>query len=442
MMRIAFALYGKPAGVIIRDGGAMNLSYYPEYLADPAATPLSLSLPLSTVPHPARPVEAFLRGLLPDHAEVRRRWAEAFGLRDRDTLGLIAAIGMDCAGGAVFAPEDRIGDVLQQPGSIVSLSEEEIGRHLARLRLDDAAWHDTDNEHWSLAGGQSKFTLTKTGDSWGKPLGAAPSTHIIKPGISRIPAQALVEHVSMRSLALLGEDVAASEYHEFADEPAIVVKRFDRLTDRTDKPIRLHSEDLIQSFGLDPERKYETRKGPGVAKITALLRQRTDEVSMVRFVRAVIANYLLGAPDAHAKNYSVLLVGRQVTLAPLYDVASGFIADPVTNTLRYPRNAMSIGGETRFGEVGSKQWSKFAATTGLTNEEVLMTVNEIATRLPDALNDAIKELPEKSFGIKILKNELLPRIDLHTKHALTFLNSLEASSTLGAVRRGAFFDSL
>jgi serine/threonine-protein kinase HipA len=439
MMRVAFALYGRPAGVIIRDGGAMSLSYYPEYLADPTATPLSLSLPLSATPHPARPTEAFLRGLLPDHAEVRRRWVEAFGLRDRDTLGLVAAIGMDCAGGVIFASEDRLDEALERPGSIVPLSEEEIGRHLARLRLDDAAWHDMDNEHWSLAGGQSKFTLTRTDGGWGKPLGATPSTHIIKPGISRIPAQALVEHVSMRSLALLGEDVATSEYHEFAGESAIVVKRFDRLLDRTGKPFRLHSEDLVQSFGLDPERKYEANKEPGVARIIALLRQRADEGSATRFVRAVIANYLLGAPDAHAKNYSVLLVGRQVTLAPLYDVASGFIADPITGTLRYSRHAMSIGGETRFGEVGFRQWFKFAAITGLANDEVLMIVNEIATRLPDALSDAIKELPEKSSGIKTLKSELLPRVALHSRHTLTLLNSPEVSHTL---KRGAFFDSL
>ncbi|MDR1185063.1 MAG: type II toxin-antitoxin system HipA family toxin [Coriobacteriales bacterium] len=440
MMRVAFALYGKPAGVISRDGGTMGLNYYPEYLAAPTATPLSLSLPLSTASHPARPIEAFLRGLLPDHAEVRRRWAEAFGLRDRDTLGLIAAIGMDCAGGAIFATEDRLSEALERPGSIVPFSEEEIGRHLARLRLDDAAWHDTENEHWSLAGGQSKFTVAKTDDgAWGKPLGAAPSTHIIKPGISRIPAQALVEHVSMRSLALLGENVATSEYREFAGEPAVVVKRFDRLTDRADKPLRLHSEDLVQSFGLDPERKYEAKKGPGVAKIIALLRQRADEGSATRFIRAIIINYLLGAPDAHAKNYSVLLVGRQVTLAPLYDVASGFIADPITGMLRYPRHAMSIGGETCFGEVGSRQWSKFAATAGLTSEEVLTTVSEIATSLPDALSDAIKELPGKPSGIKILKKELLPRVALHSKHTLTLLNSTETSRTL---KRGAFFDSL
>jgi hypothetical protein len=64
-----------------------------------------------------------------------------------------------------------------------------------------------------------------------------------------------------------------------------------------------------------------------------------------------------------------------------------------TGSLRYPRHAMSIGDEAYFGEVGSRKWSKFATTAGLASEEVLMIVNEIATKLPDALRDAIKELP-------------------------------------------------
>jgi serine/threonine-protein kinase HipA len=45
-----------------------------------------------------------------------------------------------------------------------------------------------------------------------------------------------------------------------------------------------------------------------------------DGGSLERFGKAVIVNYLLLAPDAHAKNYSLLLVGSLVRLAPLYDV--------------------------------------------------------------------------------------------------------------------------
>ncbi len=41
-----------------------------------------------------------------------------------------------------------------------------------------------------------------------------------------------------------------------------------------------------------------------------------------RFADALIWNWLIAGTDAHAKNYSLLLAGDQVRLAPLYDIAS------------------------------------------------------------------------------------------------------------------------
>ncbi|MDR3307549.1 MAG: type II toxin-antitoxin system HipA family toxin, partial [Coriobacteriales bacterium] len=409
MFKIAFSLYGRRAGVITRDGGRVQLSYDPDYLSQPTATPLSLSLPLSATPHLNRPIEAYLRGLLPDNTEVRRRWAQTFGLRDRDTLGLIRAIGMDCAGGALFALEDELQSALERPGEVESLTDAQIGAHLRLLRSDEAAWHEDDEDHWSLAGGQSKFTLVKTSDGWGRARGSAPSTHIIKPGIGRIPAQALIEHVSMRALALLGLPVAASVYHEFNSEPAIVVERFDRHLATDGSVVRLHSEDFLQAFGMDPSRKYESDGGPGVARVATLLAATTDGSSHERFMQAVIANYLLGAPDAHAKNYSLLLAQRQVSLAPLYDIASGLASESITGNLRYRKAAMSIGGETLFGEVTGRNWDKFAIIVQQDRDKVRATVTRLATQLPDALHDTIKELPPRVAGRPVLTKQILPR---------------------------------
>jgi serine/threonine-protein kinase HipA len=212
MTRLVFTLYGKRAGIVEREGGTLSLTYDSDYLDDPTATPLSLSLPLSGRTHSNRPVEAYLRGLLPDNAVVRRRWAHNFGLKDRDTFGLIAAIGRDCAGGAVFVAESKLDEALDPTGTIESLSEKQIGEQLRQLRTDVSAWHQRDGEHWSLAGGQSKFTLIKTEKGWGIPSGSIPSTHIVKPGIANQTTQAMTEHVTMRALALMGEVVAASEY--------------------------------------------------------------------------------------------------------------------------------------------------------------------------------------------------------------------------------------
>ena len=425
MDTLAFALYGQRAGIITRDGGRLSLAYDTEYLADPTATPLSLSLPLTDKAHHNRAIEAYLRGLLPDHDGVRRRWAQAFGLRDKDTLGLIRAIGLDCAGGALFAPENELESALSRKGNIKPLTEEQIGSHLRLLRQDETAWHEEEDEHWSLAGGQSKFTLVKTRQKWARTSGSLPSTHIIKPGISRIPAQALTEHVSMRALSLLGEHVAHSEYYEFDGEPAIVVKRFDRLVGKNGEVLRLHSEDLVQSFGLDPSRKYESDGGPGVERISTLLAGTTDRLSTERFAHAVIANYILGAPDAHAKNYSLLLAQNTATLAPLYDVASGFIGEAETGRIRYRKTAMSIGGHTVFGEVTGREWRKFARMVQQEEDKVFAFIAQLATQLPDALNDAIHELPHDVQGFNLLISRLLPRVAALAQHTLTTIHTME-----------------
>ncbi|SDF54696.1 serine/threonine-protein kinase HipA [Cellulosimicrobium cellulans] len=398
-MKLAFALYGRVAGTIERDGGAVTLRYAPDYLDLPDPTPLSLSMPVSTTTYRSRPVEAYLRGLLPDHEEVRDRWARRAGVRPGDTLGLIVHVGMDVSGGAIFAPADEITDALARPGTLEPAADSDIAERLRRVRQDDAAWHaDEDAEHWSLAGAQSKFTLARSEAGWAFAEGSAPSTHIVKPGIDRIRAQALSEHVSMRALAIAGLPVAETQYLTFEDQDAIVVTRFDRRAARSGAIARVHQEDLVQAFSLDPKRKYESDRGPGVQAISDLLRGSAGPASVERFARAVIANQILGAPDAHGKNYGVLLVGSSATLTPLYDVATGLVPD-AAGRLRYSKGAMSIGGERRFGDVERGSWEKFARAVGLPADQVVDWVDELATTIPAAFEQAAEavDAPDADF---------------------------------------------
>ncbi|GAA4625915.1 type II toxin-antitoxin system HipA family toxin [Cellulomonas oligotrophica] len=388
---LAFALYGRRAGLITRRGGTITLTYDPAY-RQPDAAPLSLSMPLVQPTWRGRQVEAYLAGLLPDRADVRTRWAAEFDVRPGDTLGLIAAIGADTAGAAVFAAPDDLDDVLAAPGGMVPATDADIAARLRRLRADESDWLD-DDEHWSLAGAQGKFTVLRTDGGWAFPTGSTPSTHIVKPGITRITGQALAEHVSMRTLAALGIDVAPTEHVMVEDQSAIVMGRYDRRRARDGSLQRLHQEDVLQALGLDPRRKYEQDRGPGVARIVRLLRDSAGEDSVRRFVDATIVGYLIGAPDGHAKNYSLLLVGGTARLAPLYDVSTGLVPDS-GGRLRYRSAAMSIGGEKRFGEVEGRHWDKFAGVVGMPAQDVRDRVQDLATRLPDALADAVRPLPD------------------------------------------------
>lgn len=389
--RLIVVLYGRVAGVVERTGGLLTFTYDDEYRALPMATPLSLSMPLTGSRYTNRLVEAFLRGLLPDNDDVRRRWAAHFGLRDRDTFGLIAAIGSDAAGGAQFIPADDYPAALGE-GSVEPISDTAIAERLRRLHEDSTDWLG-DDEHWSLAGAQSKFTLRALGDTWGIAHGSEPSTHIVKPGIGTIPEQALIEHITMAAAGSMSLRVATTRYVEFEDQPAIVVTRFDR-RERDGVWERIHQEDLCQSFGLGPSRKYESDRGPGVARIAGLLRDVAGPPAVDEFGRAVVANYLLGAPDAHAKNYSVMLAASAVQFADLYDMASGLTATR-DGQLRYPGGAMSIGGERAFGELRGRNWTRFATALGVPAPTVREWVLSLAYDAPQAVSDAIRALPAR-----------------------------------------------
>lgn len=401
---LTVSLYGKQAGTIVQSGGTMSFQYDQAYLRGAFATPLSLSMPLVEIEYKRKTIEAFLKGLLPDNQQVRQRWAQHFGLRNGDTFGLIAAIGQDAAGGAVFT--DQL--TTETGGRLEPISTRQIAARIRGLREDETDWLEQD-EHWSLAGAQSKFTLRATEQGWATSYGTEPSTHIVKPGMFQLNAHALIEHVSMRACANLGMVVADTEFVRFGKESAIVIQRFDRRANSEKEIVRVHQEDMCQALSLVPDKKYEAHGGPGVARIVRLLHEYTTDDSAQRFVQAVIANYLLGAPDAHAKNYSILLARDSATLAPLYDVGSG-LTHVRDSRLRYPKAAMSTGGERRFGEIAARNWTKFSHAIGYPEVEVRTWVKEYSDRMPDALSDAVRAVPTRTPDRSVLVDVLQPRV--------------------------------
>lgn len=68
--------------------------------------------------------------------------------------------------------------------------------------------------------------------------------------------------------------------------------------------------------------------------------------TVTRFVDALAYNWIIGGTDAHAKNYSLLLDGEGVLLAPLYDVASIL---PCRGFAPKAKLAMKIGSEYCLG---------------------------------------------------------------------------------------------
>ena len=396
--RLEVLLYGRLIGRVTQSPhGARRFRYLEDY-GGTEATPLSLSMSLSTAEHVGRRIDPYLQGLLPDSAEVLERWAEAFAVSPRNPFARLEHMGLDCAGAVQFVPEGRASTTFERDATVQPLSRVQIGARIRQLRQEPSSWK-VSGEHWSLGGAQSKFTLAAQDGDWFETLGGATSTHIVKPGISGYRDQALIEHVCLTALRGVGLPAARSSLEDFDGETALVVTRFDRRRDRSGTVVRVHQEDMCQALSVYPRRKYEGNGGPSSVQIVDLLRTRASdpEGAVRQFVDAHVANYLLGAPDAHAKNFAVLLAGSQVALAPLYDVASALPYDVEGTATELDRAAMAIGGERRFGHVTARHWESFARRARIDGSALRERVIELAGAIPPAVDEVLSSVAQSEL---------------------------------------------
>ncbi|MBT0768109.1 HipA domain-containing protein [Kineosporia sp. J2-2] len=179
---------------------------------------------------------------------------------------------------------------------------------------------------------------------------------------------------------------------EVADVHAVISHRYDRNQDDAGRWYRVHQEDLCQALAVHPSQKYQNDGGPGVAAVGRLIRQlQLDDrtVSAERFFKGLALNALIGGTDAHAKNYSLILIGNRAQIGPLYDVASAACYP------QYERldSAMKIGEHWRFLDVGISDWKRAAKQIGVPGEQGVAWVEELRRELPGALERAAASLP-------------------------------------------------
>ena len=387
---------------------------YREAYRNTGRIPLSPSLPISDTRFGHQAVAAYVEGLLPESPAARTAWATE--LQTSDTaFELLAAMGRDCIGAVQFAPEDALDELRHRKSDYRPTTAKKIGDRLAALRATGASWTLPD-EHWSLPGAQDKFTLARFGDRWHEAHRAAASTHIVKPGVTRLMHQAVLEHATMQVASQLGLTVAATELADFGGETAIVITRFDRFQDRASTVQRLHQVDFCQAMGRMPANKYEERNGPRTADLAAMLRRESarPEQDVLRFSDAVLFNYVVGAPDAHAKNFALLYSPRgEVRMAPLYDLSSALAYEPRSGGYDLSAVAMSIGGRRKFGQVLKKNFERHADEMNLDRAERLARVAGMAAGAPDAFRSVLEGIDTPAA--REVADRLLPRLQRHAQ---------------------------
>lgn len=383
---------------------------------------LSLSLPFTASgEHRGDVVTHYFDNLLPDSAAIRRRLRSRFRARSMGAFDLLAAVGRDCVGAVQLLPagEEPTGwnRVESEP-----MNEAAVERMLAAVTSDaPLGQRDDEDLRLSIAGAQEKTALLRIGNRWHRPLGATPTTHILKlpmglVGNMRADMSTSVENewLCSRIVRALGLPMADSEIVQFGSAKVLVVKRFDRrwfgIAEGADSKTRfrppagawiarLPQEDFCQALGVGPDRKYQSDGGPSMLDCLAVLansEQAADD--RAAFVLAQFAFWLLAATDGHAKNFSIQhRRGGRFGLTPLYDVLSAWpVIGDGANRVPYQRAKLAMGVKAsnlhaRLQELQPRHWHRVATTAGA---GAWARMTAMADGLADALDAVEQELPD------------------------------------------------
>lgn len=440
---LAVLVNGVHIGTLSQDSHRqLSFAYDEDYRSRRNATPLSLSMPIARRAHGNNVVEPYLRGLLPDNENVLRRWGSRFGVPWNSPFAHLRNVGEDVAGAAQFVRQSRLAEATA-PGSIETKDESYIANRLRVLRGDRAAWDDIDSPgQFSLAGAQAKFALYRSPEGqWGLPTGRRATTHILKPPLEHLAHQEVNEHLCLRAAGRLGMRVARSQIMEFGSERAIVLERYDRVVQADGSVVRVHQEDVCQALAVYPARKYEREDGgPGAVKIVDTLRQHIPpsqaRTAVETFCRALAYNWVIYGPDAHAKNYSLLLAGPTVRMAPLYDISS-VAPYPDRFDLRTMAMAMSVNGKYQNSLVTGEDWRALARAADVDPGQMTNWVYDVVSNAPDALADVVREEADWIIALE-MTHRLVDGVAATSRQLLRWIESPAAEGghdVAAAVRR-------
>ena len=365
---------GAVVGALTADRhGAMRFAYDADWLADPAAPALSVSLPKRAEPFPPRRCRPFFEGLLPEGAQ-RDAVAAVLGVSRANEFRLLERLGGEVAGALALWPAGEPPPRFEAAGTASSLADDDLAAVLASLETRPFL-AGTRGLRLSLAGAQSKLPVALVDGRVALPAPGQPTTHILKPPIARFPATTENEAFAMRLAARLGLDAAPVEPYLVAGRACLLVTRYDRRAEPDGTVRRLHQEDICQALGIVADRKYAADGGPGFRQCFELVRRACTRpaVEVLKLLDAAIVQVLLGNADAHGKNYSLLHQEGRLELAPLYDLLST-VAYPDLS----PDFAMRIARRATLEELRRGDWDRFANSAGLGAPFVRRRVQELA----------------------------------------------------------------
>lgn len=371
--------------------------YSNDYLLDPDASALSISLPLRKQPYSPSQTKCFFEGLLPEgftrHSVAR--WMHA---DENDYLSILHGLGRECLGAICVSAE---GEEAEE-ASYERISEQQI-RDLAAEGADKST-ELVMRSHLSLAGASGKAGLYYAGSeaAWYLPRGSAPSTHIVKQSHIRLESLVINERLSLNTASRCGIAVPNSFIINTGkgeeQEILFATARFDRVFSSSPRivsglprPLRLHQEDFAQAMGIPPNAKYERESDSYMKEMFDLLRKYSSDpvADQLKLWDILIFNYLIGNTDAHIKNFSLMYSPdlKSIRLAPAYDIVSTTVYRQSTRDM-----AFRIGGTHAIDDITADSFRVAAGEAGLGEKMAMHRFELMCKRFRTALEQSSKEL--------------------------------------------------
>jgi len=407
----ALWVYG-PEGLIgtLHNTDPLSFSYSDAWLGKLGAEPIHPDVPLRSGTSGTPFIAAIFENLLP---EGEQRSVISMREQVSTVFGMLARIGGESAGAFTLLPE---GETPQAPvyqqltwEQVKALIHADAAQAAEREAIEQAA-QDLPKPRMSMSGAQFKMLLCL--DEQGRPsrpMGNAPSTHILKPDIGRPDVKAFASSVNetivMRAAALCKLPTAHASYQPIAQ--ACLVERYDRVRQPDGSLRRLWQADMCQLLGVQSDAKYEHEGGPSFKdcydKLALSARPAPDRLQLLRWL---IFNLCVGNNDSHAKNLAMLATPGGLRLAPFYDMMC---------TRVYPglsaHFAFSIAGESEPGKLTHVHLAELAKQLGVGVRYLQKLAVDVARQVGPAVVAAAEEIePHLGYSERVMAERLVLKI--------------------------------
>ncbi|WP_193002745.1 HipA domain-containing protein, partial [Vibrio litoralis] len=317
MQKLIAYMNGELVGTLEKHkNGAHSFQYDKNWVANAMTRPLSLSLKLQLPPITSDAVINYFDNLLPDSPQVRDRIVARYQTSSKQPFDLLKEVGKDSVGAITLLPPEY--PFKKEPLNYEVLDDKKLESVLCAYQSDIplGMLEEEDDFRISVAGVQEKTALLLVDGQWCIPKGNTPTTHIIKLPIGEIQqANSTLdlkdsvenEYLCIELARALGFAVPKVSIIKTDSLKALAVERFDRRWTKDKAGIlRLPQEDICQVFGLPSSIKYESQGGPSIAQIMELLMGSSNAIEdRYNFMRFQVFQWLIGATDGHAKNFSI-----------------------------------------------------------------------------------------------------------------------------------------